>query len=91
MIHEVFARQSSGIGQAGGAVLLGVDDSGAIVGSTRDADRLEVTSPGRLPNTVTTEGMRRGLRAIKPWCMLCAITPMWRPGACAPTTARRPN
>jgi len=26
------------------------------------ADRLEVTSPGRLPNTVTPEGMRNGLR-----------------------------
>ena len=25
-------------------------------------DRLEVTSPGKLPNTVTPEGMRRGLR-----------------------------
>ena len=25
-------------------------------------DRLEITSPGRLPNTVTPEGMRRGLR-----------------------------
>lgn len=35
---------------AGGAVLLGVDDSGAIVGSTRDADCLEVMSPGKLPN-----------------------------------------
>ena len=26
------------------------------------SDRLEVTSPGKLPNTVTPEGMRRGLR-----------------------------
>jgi len=26
------------------------------------SDRLEVTSPGRLPNTVTTDGMRSGLR-----------------------------
>lgn len=26
------------------------------------ADRLDVTSPGRLPNTVTTDGMRSGLR-----------------------------
>lgn len=25
-------------------------------------DRLEITSPGRLPNTVTPEGMRRGPR-----------------------------
>ena len=48
---------------AGGIVLLGVDDSGAIVGSTRDADRLEVTIPGKLPNTVTPQGMRCGMRA----------------------------
>lgn len=27
-----------------------------------DIRRLEVTSPGKLPNTVTPEGMRRGLR-----------------------------
>ena len=26
------------------------------------ADRLEITSPGRLPNTVTIEGMKSGLR-----------------------------
>ena len=26
------------------------------------ADRLEITSPGRLPNTVTPEGMKTGMR-----------------------------
>ena len=144
--HDLARELVALLNLAGGTVLLGVDDSGAIVGSTRDAldedirgpmvflgsasgeltetglveraldfvrrntettavldrgrrinrreypeavirelvvnalvhrdysiagadilleifgDRLEVTSPGKLPNTVTPEGMRRGLR-----------------------------
>ena len=59
--HDLARELAAFLNLAGGTVLLGVDDSGAIVGSTRDADRLEVTSPGKLPNTVTPEGMRRGL------------------------------
>ena len=70
--HDLVRELTAFLNLAGGAVLLGVDDSGAIVGSMRDADRLEVTSPGRLPNTVTPKGLR-----LRP-----ALCPPSNPGEC---------
>ena len=74
--HDLARELVALLNLAGGAVLLGVDESGAIIGSTRYA------------RNQTLVNVMRDYAYMEARGMVCATRSS---PACAPTMARRPN